>query len=128
MATDKKLIVSGKIDKYGNVLLPMWEVSDFLGQFKGQRVVVTFRAFEPGPSAQQMGYYWAYVIPNIKAALLRKGERKTEQQVDEWLRREAGFLTEDGEMTVSRMSDYLEWLKQFAAENLEVFIEDPRAI
>lgn len=32
------------------------------------------------------------------------------------------------DLSVAEMSDFLEWLKQFAAENLSVYIEDPRTI
>ena len=32
------------------------------------------------------------------------------------------------DLSVAEMSDFLEWLKQFAAENLFVYIEDPRTL
>ena len=32
------------------------------------------------------------------------------------------------DLSVAEMSDFLDWLKQFAAENLSVYIEDPRTI
>lgn len=32
------------------------------------------------------------------------------------------------DLSKSEMSDFLEWLKQYAAENLSVYIEDPRTI
>lgn len=32
------------------------------------------------------------------------------------------------DLSVSEMSDFLEWLKQYAAENLSVYIEDPKNI
>lgn len=32
------------------------------------------------------------------------------------------------DLSVAEMSDFLEWLKQFAAENLSVYIEDPKTL
>jgi hypothetical protein len=32
------------------------------------------------------------------------------------------------DLSVAEMSDFLEWLKQFASENLDVYIEDPKTL
>lgn len=132
-----EIVESGMIDERGNLLLPMDRVNAFLRANAGTRAIVTFRAVHPGTTAAQRAYYFSYVIPTIRRALLATGERKTERETDEWLRRECASVFDASEtgdprsvrdLSAEEMADYLEWLKQFAAENLSVYIEDPKAI
>lgn len=119
----------------GKLRLPMDRLNAFFKANKGKRLIVRFEAATPGTSEMQLAYYYHYVIPTVKAALWDTGERKTSEQTDEWLRSlcpscydEEGGLIETREMSMPDFSDYLDWLKQFAAENLSVYIEDPRTI
>lgn len=145
-----KISESGIIGADGKLRMPMDRLNAYFAQHKGQRVVVRFEAAEHGSSELQRAYYYNYIVPTIQTALYELGERMNEKKVDEWLRQqcpsifetfipptkeqaELGFLgcTETKgirDLSVSEMSDYLEWLKQFAAENLYVYIEDPRTL
>ena len=130
-----KISESGVITVSGQLRMPMDRLNAFFAQHKGERVVVKFEAAVPGSSAAQLGYYYNYIIPTIQMALYETGERKTEKQVDLWLRQKCGSCyNDDGELLEARQmskndfSDFLEWLKQFAAENLYVYIEDPKTI
>lgn len=145
-----KISESGVITLYGQLRMPMDRLNAFFQKHKGERVVVKFEAAVPGSSAAQLAYYYNYIIPTIQMALYETGERMNEKKVDEWLRRQCpsifetftpstkeqakqGYLgcTETKgirDLSVSEMSDYLEWLKEFAAENLYVYIEDPKTI
>ncbi|MBR6684639.1 MAG: hypothetical protein IKL37_00055 [Alphaproteobacteria bacterium] len=130
---------SGIITDKGQLRLPMDRLNAFFAANKGKRVVVRFEADTPGSTALQQAYYYNYVVPTIKAALYEKGERFTESGVDRWIINNyplsKDLFTEDGnpkvvgkQLTISEMFDLLEWLKQFAAENLYVYIEDPRTL
>ena len=130
---------SGIITDNGQLRLPMDRLNAFFAANKGKRVVVRFEADTPGSTALQQAYYYNYVVPTIKAALYEKGERFTESGVDRWIINNyplsKDLFTEDGnpkvvgkQLTISEMFDLLEWLKQFAAENLYVYIEDPRTL
>ena len=130
---------SGIITDKGQLRLPMDRLNAFFAANKGKRVVVLFEADTPGSTALQQAYYYNYVVPTIKAALYEKGERFTESGVDRWIINNyplsKDLFTEDGnpkvvgkQLTISEMFDLLEWLKQFAAENLYVYIEDPRTL
>ena len=130
---------SGIIGADGQLRLPMDRLNAYFAANKGKRVVVRFEAAEPGSTELQQAYYYNYVVPTIKAALYAKGERYTEHGVDRWIINNYPYIgdlfTEDGapkvigkQLTISEMSDLLEWLKQFAAENLYVYIEDPRTL
>lgn len=104
------------------------------------RVVARFELAAPGSTKLQAAYYYNYCVPTIQAALREIGERKTEAQTDEWLvqmypgekdEREIGTgeeITQARHFSKGQMSDFLDWLKEFAAENLYVYIEDSRTL
>lgn len=130
-----KLSESGIITENGQLRLPMDRLNAFLAANKGKRVVVRFEAAEPGSSELQLAYYFNYIVPTIQTALWENGDRRTEKQVDLWLRQqcascynEYGGLLEARQISKPDFSDFIEWLKQFAAENLYVYIEDPRTL
>ena len=130
-----KLSESGIITDNGQLRLPMDRLNAFLAANKGKRVIVRFEAAEPGSSELQLAYYFNYIVPTIQTALWENGDRRTEKQVDLWLRQqcascynEYGGLLEARQISKPDFSDFIEWLKQFAAENLYVYIEDPRTL
>ena len=130
-----KISESGIITDNGQLRLPMDRLNAFFAANKGKRVVVRFEAAAPGSTELQLAYYFNYIVPTVQTALLETGERKTEKQVDLWLRQQCGCcyndyggLLEARQMSKPDFSDFLEWLKQFAAENLYVYIEDPKTI
>ena len=126
---------SGLIGKDGLLRLPMERVREYCRAHPGQRVIVSFQAIEPGTTYAQKAYYLSYCVPTIREALYKTGERKTDEQTDYFLRsmygqcyNDAGDLAEIDEMSRSEVSDFIDWLKQFAAENLSVYVEDARTI
>lgn len=132
-----KISESGRINESGQLLMPMDRLNAFFKVNKGKRVVVRFEAAEPGSTAAQRAYYYNYVLPTITAAFLETGQRMTDDYTDRYLVQEypQDIRKENGEIVLyarelnqTQMSDFLEWLKQFAAENLSVYIEDPRTI
>lgn len=124
------------IGQDGRLRMPMERLNAFFAEHKGERVVVRFEAAAPGSSKAQQAYYYQYVLPTIVDALREQGTRITEERADRWLMEEypVGSTFEMQTMVFARqlsqnqMSDFLEWLKQYAAENLSVYIEDPRTI
>lgn len=135
-----KISESGIIGTDGKLRLPMDRLNAFFAANKGQRVVVRFEAAAPGSTAAQLAYYYNYILPTISAALYEQGTRKSEKAVDKWLvkeypgekdERNLGFgtdVTEAREFDKEQMTEFLDWLKQFAAENLFVYVEDPKTI
>lgn len=128
---------SGVIDINGQLRLPMDRLNAFFAANKGKRVVVSFEAAEHGSTAAQHAYYYKYVLPTIVDAYRTQGTRMSTHEVDKqllWLY-PGDFLTIDHivptraeQLDVTQMTEFLDWLKQFAAENLNVYIEDPRSI
>lgn len=133
-----KISESGIITENGQLRLPMDRINAFFAANKGKRVVVKFEAAEPGSSELQLAYYYNYIVPTVSAALYGQGTRMSERAVDRWLVEQypgekdsgiSGFdVMEARQMDTRQMSDYLNWLKQFAAENLYVYIEEPRTL
>lgn len=130
-----KISESGVIGTDGKLRLPMDRLNAFFAANKGQRVIVRFEAAAPGSTAAQLAYYFQYIVPTIQTALWETGDRKTEKQVDLWLRQQCavctsgwGDLMDARQMSKTDFSEFLEWIKQFAAENLYVYIEDPKTI
>ena len=130
-----KISESGIITDNGQLRMPMDRLNAFFAANKGKRVVVRFEAAEPGSTELQLAYYFNYIVPTIQTALWENGDRRTEKQVDLWLRQQCascyndyGGLLEARQISKPDFSDFIEWLKQFAAENLYVYIEDPRTL
>lgn len=140
MQTDMdKISESGFIGEDGRLRMPMDRLNQEFARHKGQRVIMRVEFGSPGSTSLQQAYYYNYVVPTIKASLYAKGERFTESGVDRWIINNyplsKDLFTESGapkvigkQLTISEMSDFLEWLKQFAAENLSVYIEDPKTL
>ena len=125
------------IGQDGRFRFPMDRLNAFFAEHKGQRVIVRFEAVAPKSSAAQQAYYYNYIVPTIQQALKEKGVRKREDATDRFLISqypgdlsiEPGmYVTVGRQLNQTQMFDFLEWLKQYAAENLSVYIDDPRTI
>lgn len=132
-----KISESGIIGPDGRLRMPMDRLNAFFAKHKGERIIVRFESAPIGTTAAQQAYFYQYVLPTVQRAFQQIGERMTteltEQTLFAWY---PGTPTnEKGEMimnarqlTKTQMSDFLEWLKQYAAENLFVYIEDPKTL
>lgn len=125
----RKIAEAGTIGKDGKLRMPMDRLNGFFRANPGKRVIMTIEAVEPGSTALQQSYYYRYVLPAAVEAMRDLGTRMTEAQADRWLLSEypGDADGETGrELSQGQMSDYLDWLRQYAAENLSIYIEDPR--
>lgn len=136
--------IAGKVTKEGRLTMYMGELNQFMKQWPNARIVATFRVSEPGTSAALRGYYFNYVVPTFKRAIWEAGERKTDEQVERYLREispimyeqtadlETGkYVTELREikdLDNSELVEHIEHLKQIGAEELSIYIEDPGSI
>jgi len=122
----------------------MGEVNEFLKLHKGERVTVRFFVAPKGSSEALKGYYYNYVVPTVRRALYETGERLTEEQTEKFLREQspvmcvANFDTSTSKYTThikeiaevgnAELIEHIEFIKQFAAEELNTFIEEPKTI
>jgi len=127
------LNVSGLITEKG-LSLPMEIVRDFCRKNAGRRAVVRIECFDRKTSAAQRGYYYGYIVPEVRAGLAELGTLLTDEQVDGFLRTECPLCWKGGapvsvaEMDFQQMGEFIDWIKVYAAENLSVFIEDSRVL
>lgn len=151
----RKLSLSGKVNNQGKLgLHGQDELNDFLSKNRGKRVMVTFRAYQPGTSVALRGYYVNKVVPDFQRAFLEHGYHWSLKETEAHLRNispicwaehfdaETGKYYSElrelvdidrgtyeiGDFDNSELLIHLDFLKQYAAENLGVFIDDPKTI
>ena len=139
----REISAFGKITNEGRLSMFMGEVNEFFKQWKGQKVVATFTVIGGSPSEALKGYYYHYIVPTMTAALWESGERMTEKDCEEWIRKQSpvthrydwinsrqwgDVIKEIDDLSSAEMTEHIEWLKQLAAEEYGVYIEEPRTI
>lgn len=137
MSKADKICESGLISTDGRMRLPMDRLNEFFAAHKGERIVIQIEAVPQHSTAAQQAYFYNYILPTIVQAYRENGYRYSDRDVErELMNLYPETITVDGhyiatraaQLSQAQMSDFLEWLKQFAAENLSVYIEDPRVI
>lgn len=146
----REISATGIINAEGGLAMYMGEVNAFFAQHKGERVFVRFMVAPRATSKAMIGYYYHYIVPTIRAALWETGDRKTEQQVEQFLREispicyaedwnientEKTFrvqcntrLREISELDNTQLAEHIDTIRQFAAEELGVFVDDPKTL
>ena len=136
--------VSGRIDNKGRLSMYMEELKAFTSKWKDCKVVATFRVYQPGTSAALRGYYFNAVVPTMKRAFWEAGERYTDEQTERILREYSPIMhqqqadpdtgkyndeiREIKDLDNSELIEHIEIIKQLAAEQFSVYIEDPNTI
>jgi NurA-like 5'-3' nuclease len=140
----RKISVTGTIDNNGNLRMYMDELKQFFKMHKGCRVIAKFMIESQGSSEALKGYYYNCVVPSFQEGMWDAGERLTEEDAEIKMRElspimlEQEFNEETGKYTtrlreVSELSnaelvEYIDHLKQIAAEEYSIYIEDPQSI
>ena len=133
--------VFAKINNEGRLMTPP-DLREFLNQWKESRVVVRFEILSEKPSEALKGYYFHCVVPTMKTALWESGERKNEKETEQWLRemspitKQCGWrddtwvatIRETAELNNAEFVEHIEFIRQMAAEEFAVYIEEPQTI
>lgn len=135
---------TGIVDQNGKLQMFMGEINDFLAQNKGRRIVATFHAVPMASSEAMRAYYYKVIVPHITRAAYEQGERMTQMGMDKWLREMSPVCLEEtvnydtgeyitrlreiGELDNAELMEHIDYLKQMAAENYNVVLEDPRTL
>lgn len=124
-----KISESGTIGKDGKLRLPMDRVNQFMAENKGMRVIATFEVVQTGTTAAQLSYFYSYILPTCQQAFKELGNRYPLETLEKLLLSEFGSNHSCARnLNQLQMSEFIDWLKQYAAENLNVYIEDARTI
>lgn len=140
----REITTTGAINNKGQLQIYMGELNAFFGQWKGARVVARFTVIGSGSSEALRGYYYNYVVPTMRRAMWDAGERLTEQDTERRLRTMSPIMAvehvdfETGEYSVevreiaelsnAELIEHIETIRQLAAEEFSIFIDDPRTI
>jgi len=132
---------SARINKKGKLIIDNpSEMINFMSQFKDGMLIGQFTIKNKNPSKSMVGYYYKVVVPKFQKAFFNTGHRYTLEQVEEKIRdlspvTKKESFTEEGMYNCSlvRFEDldsfdqvlFLEHIKQIAAEEFSVFVEDP---
>lgn len=122
----------------------MGELNQFFSMHIGCRVIARFVVASKGTSAALRAYYYNCVVPAFRSAIWESGERLTEEQAERRIRELSPIMYEQtadiasckyttrlreiSELSNAELVDHIEHIKQIAAEEFGVFIEDPNTI
>lgn len=140
----RKITTTGTIDNNGNLRMYMDELKQFFKMHKGCRVIAKFMVESQGSSEALKGYYYNCVVPSFQEGMWDAGERLTEedaeikmrelspimleQEFDEKTGKCTTRLREISELSNAELVEYIDHLKQIAAEEYSIYIEDPQSI
>ena len=135
----REINVYGKISPEGKLQLQM-SAQPFLKEWANNKVIVSFKIIGGEPSEALKGYYFHCVVPTMKQALWQSGERMTEQETDKFLRTNSPItnicdyknghfettIKEINELCDAELVEFIEYIKQMAAEEFSIYIVDPK--
>lgn len=139
----KEICATGVINNNGALSMYMGELKQFFAMHASKKVIARFIVSNPGTSAALRGYYYNYVVPMFKSAFWENGERLTEKQTEQRLREYSPIMLEEwvndagkyearlreiNELSNAELIEHIETLKQLAAEEFYLFIDDPNTI
>lgn len=140
----REISATGMIDNNGGLRMYMGELNQFFGMHKGNRIIARFSVVSTGSSEALKGYYFNYVVPTFRAGIWDAGERLTEEQTEKRLRELSPVMYEQtpniqtgkyetrlmeiAELSNAELIEHIEHLKQIAAEEYNIFIEDPKSL
>lgn len=140
----KQIELKGAVGSKGQLLMyGVQDMNEFLKQNLNARLLITIQVFEKKSSEALVGFYYGKILPDAQAGFYMAGERLSEKDVDEKLRLLYPFHDDvargvvDGtefttwsvaDMTTTELIDYIEFIRQYMAENLQVFVYDPLTI
>lgn len=140
----REITATGIISNDGRLQMYMGELNQFFSQHKGNRVIARFVIASPGSSEALKGYYYNYVVPTFRSGIWEAGERLTEEQTERRLRELSPVMYEQtpdintgkyetrlraiSDLSNAELIEHIEHLKMLAAENYNLYIDDPRTL
>lgn len=139
----REISSSGNIGNDGKLRMYFGELNQFFAMHKGSRIIARFTVASPGSSEALKGYYFNYVVPTFRTGIWEAGERLTDEQTERRLRELSPVMYEQipnietgeyetrlrkiSELSNAELIEHIEHLKQIAAEEYSIFIDDPKS-
>lgn len=140
----REITATGLINNSGGLQMYMGELNQFFAMHKGCRIIARFSVAMPGSSEALKGYYFNYVVPTFRQGIWEVGERLTEEQTERRLRELSPIMYEQtpnintgkyetrlrtiADLSNAELIEHIEHLKQLAAEEYSIYIDDPKSI
>lgn len=136
----REINVFGKTNEAGQLQLQP-EAKAFLQTWPNARIVAKFSILPDDPSEALKGYYFHCIVPTMKAALWQSGDRTNEKECEQWLRNTSPItnnyewendfgwkrqVKEIADLSSAELVEHIEFIRQMAAEEFGVYIEDPQ--
>lgn len=136
----RKISVPGNINSNGELKMFMGELRQFFANWKDSRIIATFEVVPTGQSEALKAYYYNYVVPTMKQAFWDNGTRMTDAECEVYLREMSPIMAEEhyvnghyqvklkeiDEISNEELIEHIDTIKQMAAEDYSVYIEDPK--
>ena len=133
------LELTAKVDDEGKMRLFQKDtLLAWCGKNKGAMMKVRFSAVRKSRSNPQNSYYWGVVVAMVQSRLRELGHEVTEVDTHEFLKSRFNSRTvevKDGyyidvpqpttDMETTEFMDYLEKIKMFASQLLDIYIPEP---
>lgn len=135
-----RITIPGKVTSNGQLQMYMGELNEFAKLHKGKNIIASFSVYDPTKSVSMKAYYYKVVVPQFQRGMYENGNRWSEKDTELYMRNlcpvtmgevvdiDTGEYRSDpvdiNDLSNSEFVEYIDFLKQFAAEELGVFIED----
>lgn len=138
----KEFALPGQINNSGGLKMFMGELNEFFKENPGKRLIARFVILSDDPTERQKGYYFNYIVPEMKTVLWQNGDRKTEEETELFLREVSPVcyasipnintgkyervLREFSDLSKHDLTEHIEFIKQMAAEEYSAYIDDAK--
>jgi hypothetical protein len=137
----RKIAVTRRISK-GEISLETADIKEFFRQHEGKAVIVRIELLPVEPSEKAKAYYWKVIVPTIQRCLYERGYDLTKRETDEFLRDQMPVCKEETyeggklkerlkeveELDAAELNEMIEQIKIWAADNLEIYVEEASII
>lgn len=136
----RRKTIAGRIGPNGEIQASWNMLQDFCNGHKGKAVIVRVDIQPVEPTERTKNYFFGYVLPELQNALMSEyGEHLSKEQVYNQIRQLCPLFREQErvgtewktrvrefeELDQAEAGDAIDWIVQFAAENLNWIIEVP---
>lgn len=141
---NETMTVTGRVNSKGQLMIGnVAEMGEFFRQWPDHRVTMEVRVYPKGSTRSQRGYYWRKIVPDCRQKFWEMGDPVTLKETDMRLRMDSPICsrphnTEDGRVVEAvvpveslskfEMIQHIDHVRQYAAVNLGLHIEDPKFI
>lgn len=139
----RRITITRRISDKGEISLDLPDVKEFCRQHCGKAVIVRIELLPIEVSEKSLAYYWKVAVPTVQRGLYELGYDLTQAQTDRFIREQIPVCHEErwegahklndhiktpDEMDTAEFNEMLEQLKIWAAENLNVYVEEPSCL